>query len=123
RHVLGGSLSLRACTHNPYPPRVRAFRTQADFGRTIRTPRLCEHRSIFREARAEGSARWRSTKKYQSRASVEGVDALGYYMAPWSYAQLQVLQQAVVATQSLDDAKLGDYIRANTCSRVDRNWG
>jgi branched-chain amino acid transport system substrate-binding protein len=44
-------------------------------------------------------------KKYQSRASIEGVDALGYYMAPWSYAQLQVLQQAVVATESLDDAK------------------
>ena len=37
-------------------------------------------------------------KKYQARAAVEGVDALGYYMAPWSYAQLQVLQQAVVAT-------------------------
>ena len=57
-------------------------------------------------------------KKYQLRASVEGVDALGYYIAPWSYAQLQVLQQAVVATQSLDDAKLGDYIRANTCKTV-----
>jgi branched-chain amino acid transport system substrate-binding protein len=57
-------------------------------------------------------------KKYQSRASVEGVDALGYYMAPWSYAQLQVLQQAVVATQSLDDAKLGNYIRANTFKTV-----
>jgi branched-chain amino acid transport system substrate-binding protein len=57
-------------------------------------------------------------KKYQSRASVEGVDALGYYMAPWSYAQLQVLQQAVVATESLDDAKLGDYIRANTFKTV-----
>ena len=57
-------------------------------------------------------------KKYQLRASVEGVDALGYYMAPWSYAQLQVLQQAVVATQSLDDAKLGDYIRANTFKTV-----
>jgi branched-chain amino acid transport system substrate-binding protein len=57
-------------------------------------------------------------KKYQSRAAVEGVDALGYYMAPWSYAQLQVLQQAVVATESLDDAKLGDYIRANTLKTV-----
>ena len=57
-------------------------------------------------------------KKYQLRASVEGVDALGCYMAPWSYAQLQVLQQAVVATQSLDDAKLGDYIRANTFKTV-----
>jgi branched-chain amino acid transport system substrate-binding protein len=57
-------------------------------------------------------------KKYQSRAAVEGVDALGYYMVPWSYAQLQVLQQAVVATESLDDAKLGDYIRANTFKTV-----
>jgi branched-chain amino acid transport system substrate-binding protein len=56
--------------------------------------------------------------KYQSRAAVEGVDALGYYMVPWAYAQLQVLQQAVVATTSLDDAKLGDYIRANTFQTV-----
>jgi branched-chain amino acid transport system substrate-binding protein len=64
-------------------------------------------------------------KKYQSRASVEGVDALGYYMAPWSYAQLQVLQQAIAATESLDDAKLGDYIRANTLKTVigDVNFG
>jgi branched-chain amino acid transport system substrate-binding protein len=57
-------------------------------------------------------------KKYQARAAVEGVDALGYYMAPWSYAQLQVLQQAVVATERLDDARLGDYIRANTFKTV-----
>jgi branched-chain amino acid transport system substrate-binding protein len=57
-------------------------------------------------------------KKYQVRASVEGVDALGYYMAPWSYAQLQVLAQAVTATRSLDDAKLGDYIRANAFETV-----
>src|SRR5499427_5726818 len=57
-------------------------------------------------------------KKYQVRASVEGVDALGYYMAPWSYAQLQVLSQAVTATKSFDDAKLGDYIRANAFKTV-----
>jgi branched-chain amino acid transport system substrate-binding protein len=57
-------------------------------------------------------------KKYQARAAVEGVDALGYYMVPWTYAQLQVLQQAVVATTSLDDSKLGDYIRANTFTTV-----
>jgi hypothetical protein len=30
--------------------------------------------------------------------------AMGYYMASWSYAQLQVLQQAVVGTESLEDA-------------------
>ena len=57
-------------------------------------------------------------KKYQARAAAEGVDPLGYYMAPWGYAQLQVLQQAVEATKSLDDAKLADYIRANTFKTV-----
>jgi branched-chain amino acid transport system substrate-binding protein len=57
-------------------------------------------------------------KKYQARAGAEGVDALGYYMAPWGYAQLQVVQQAVEATKGLDDAKLGDYIRANTFKTV-----
>jgi branched-chain amino acid transport system substrate-binding protein len=39
-------------------------------------------------------------------------------MAPWGYAQLQVLAQAVQGTKSLDDAKLGDYIRANTFKTV-----
>jgi branched-chain amino acid transport system substrate-binding protein len=57
-------------------------------------------------------------KKYQARAQAEGVDALGYYMAPWAYAQLQVLEQAVEATKGLDDKKLGDYIRANTFKTV-----
>ena len=44
----------------------------------------------------------------------EGVDVLGYYIAPWGYAQLQVLEQAVTATKSLDDDKLADYIRKST---------
>jgi branched-chain amino acid transport system substrate-binding protein len=57
-------------------------------------------------------------KKYQARAAVEGIDVLGYYMVPWAYAQLQVLQQAVVATTSLDDSKLGDYMRVNTFTTV-----
>ena len=57
-------------------------------------------------------------KKYQARAAAEGVDPLGYYMAPWGYAQLQVVRQAVEGTKSLDDAKLGDYMRANTFKTV-----
>jgi branched-chain amino acid transport system substrate-binding protein len=57
-------------------------------------------------------------KKYQARAGAEGVDALGYYMAPWGYAQLQVLQQAIDGTKSLEDAKLADYIRANAFKTV-----
>ena len=57
-------------------------------------------------------------KKYQARAAGEGVDPLGYYMAPQGYAQLQVLEQAITATKSLDDQKLADYIRANTFKTV-----
>jgi branched-chain amino acid transport system substrate-binding protein len=51
-------------------------------------------------------------KKYQARASAEGIDPLGYYVAPLAYAQLQVLQQAIEATSGLDDEKLAAYIRA-----------
>jgi branched-chain amino acid transport system substrate-binding protein len=57
-------------------------------------------------------------KTYQARAQSEGVDALGYYMAPWGYAQLQVMQQAIVGTKSLDDKKLADFIHANTFKTV-----
>ena len=57
-------------------------------------------------------------KKYQARAAAEGVDALGYYMAPQAYAQFQVLEQAITATKSLDDQKLADYIRNNTFPTV-----
>jgi branched-chain amino acid transport system substrate-binding protein len=56
--------------------------------------------------------------KYQARAAAEGVDPLGYYMAPPAYAQFQVLQQAIEATKSLDDGKLADYIRANSFKTV-----
>ena len=57
-------------------------------------------------------------KQYQARAQAEGVDPLGYYMAPWAYSQLQVLAQAVEATKSLDDKKIADFIRANTFSTM-----
>jgi branched-chain amino acid transport system substrate-binding protein len=59
-------------------------------------------------------------KKYQARAHAENVDALGYYMAPCSYAQLQVLEQAIEGTKSLDDKKLAAYMHANTFHTV---WG
>jgi branched-chain amino acid transport system substrate-binding protein len=57
-------------------------------------------------------------KKYQARAKAEGVDALGYYMAPWGYAQLQVMAQAIEATKSIDDRKLADFIRTNSFKTV-----
>ena len=57
-------------------------------------------------------------KQYQAKAASEGVDPLGYYMAPWGYADLQVLGDAVTATKSLDDAKLADYIQKTTFKTV-----
>ena len=57
----------------------------------------------------------RSTRR---SAAAAGVDALGYYMAPQAYTQMQVLQQAVEGTKSLDDTKLADYIRATTFKTV-----
>jgi branched-chain amino acid transport system substrate-binding protein len=57
-------------------------------------------------------------QKYQARAAAEGVDPLGYYLPPWAYAYLQVLEQAVNATKSVDDNKLADYIRGATFKTV-----
>jgi branched-chain amino acid transport system substrate-binding protein len=57
-------------------------------------------------------------KRYQARAGAAGVDALGYYIAPWAYAQMEVLAEAITATKSLDDDKLADYIRATTFKTV-----
>jgi branched-chain amino acid transport system substrate-binding protein len=57
-------------------------------------------------------------KQYQAKAGAEGVDALGYYMAPWAYAQMQVVEQAVEATKGLDQDKLADYIAKSTFKTV-----
>ncbi len=57
-------------------------------------------------------------KRYQERAAAEGVDALGYYMGPPAYAQLQVMQQAITATNGIEDKKLADYIRASIFNTV-----
>ena len=51
--------------------------------------------------------------KYQARAVKEGVDPLGYYLPPYSYAMMQVLEQAIKATGGLDQAKLADYMHKN----------
>ena len=50
-------------------------------------------------------------KEYQARAVKAGVDPLGYYLPPYSYATGQVLAQAIEATKGLDQQKLADYIR------------
>ena len=56
--------------------------------------------------------------KYQARAKDAGVDPLGYYMPVWAYAYLQVLGDAIAATNSLKDNALADYIRKTTFKTV-----
>jgi len=56
--------------------------------------------------------------RYRSRARTEGAQPLGHQLAVWGYARMQVLQQAVEATKSLDDNRLADYIRGATFNTV-----
>ena len=53
-------------------------------------------------------------KKYQARAAKEGVDPLGYYLPPYAYAMMQVVQQAIEGTRGLDQAKLAAYMHTHT---------
>jgi branched-chain amino acid transport system substrate-binding protein len=57
-------------------------------------------------------------KKYQAKAASEGVDPLGYYLPPFAYANLQVLQAAVEGTKGLDQDKLADWLRKNTIKTI-----
>jgi branched-chain amino acid transport system substrate-binding protein len=57
-------------------------------------------------------------KAYQARARSEGVDPLGWYLPPFAYANMQVLQQAIESTQELDQEKLADWIRGHTFTTV-----
>jgi branched-chain amino acid transport system substrate-binding protein len=57
-------------------------------------------------------------KKYQARAGAEGVDPLGYYLPPFAYANMQVIEQAVEGAKSLDDDKLADWLRKNKVKTI-----
>jgi branched-chain amino acid transport system substrate-binding protein len=52
-------------------------------------------------------------KQYQDRAGAAGVDALGYYLPPFAYSDMQILADAVEGTKSLADDKLAEYLRAH----------
>ena len=57
-------------------------------------------------------------KGYQAKAQSEGVDPLGYFLPPWAYARMQLIEQAVEATKSIDDAKLAEYFHAHTFKTI-----
>ena len=57
-------------------------------------------------------------KKYQAKSADAGVDLLGYYLPPFAYARMELIEQAVKAVGSADDAKLADYVRKTTFKTV-----
>jgi branched-chain amino acid transport system substrate-binding protein len=57
-------------------------------------------------------------QRYQKEAARKGVDPLGYYLAPWAYADLQVLGKAVAETRNLDQDQIAEYIRTHTFKTV-----
>lgn len=56
--------------------------------------------------------------RYQAQALAENLDGLGYYTPPLAYSQMQVLEQAVIATQSLNDEVLSEYCRTHNFETI-----
>ncbi len=57
-------------------------------------------------------------KKYQAEAKSMGVDELGYYLPPFAYAYMEVLEQAVIAAGSLNDDKFAEALRKGTFKTI-----
>lgn len=55
---------------------------------------------------------------YRARAGDAGVDLLGHYMAPLAYAQMQVVAQAIEATDGLDNTILSTFTSEATFNTV-----
>jgi len=53
-------------------------------------------------------------KRYELRAKQEKVDQLGFYLPPYAYAMMQVLDQAISATKGIDSGKLAEYIHTHS---------
>jgi len=58
-------------------------------------------------------------KKYQARAPAEGLDLLGYFLPPFAYSELQVLEEAVTATKTLDNDKLAEYMHSHPFQTIE----
>ena len=56
--------------------------------------------------------------RYRERAAEAGVDPLGFYIPPFAYAEMQILEAAVTAAGALDDAAIADKLRTTTFPTV-----
>jgi branched-chain amino acid transport system substrate-binding protein len=57
-------------------------------------------------------------KEYQAKAPAAGVDSLGYYLPPFAYAMMQVLQETVEGVKGMDQEKMAQYLRSHDFSTV-----
>lgn len=57
-------------------------------------------------------------RDYQAKATGQGVDALGFYVPPFVYAAMQVLEQAIVKSGNLDQKALAATLHAETFSTI-----
>jgi len=57
-------------------------------------------------------------KKYQPLAKEKGIDPQGYYVPPFTYATMQILEQAVTGNGGLDQDKLAKYMHATTFKTI-----
>jgi branched-chain amino acid transport system substrate-binding protein len=55
---------------------------------------------------------------YAKRAVEAKVDPLGFYLAPFGYAMGQMLEQAIGATNSLDQKGIAKYLRDNSLETI-----
>jgi branched-chain amino acid transport system substrate-binding protein len=57
-------------------------------------------------------------KRYQDRAPAAGVDPLGFFLAPFAYAAMQILAQSVQAIGGTDQARLAEYMHRTPFSTI-----
>ncbi len=57
-------------------------------------------------------------KRYQPLAAAQNLDPLGYYLPPYAYAEMQILQDAVQHVGKLDQDAIAKYIHSHTFSTV-----
>jgi branched-chain amino acid transport system substrate-binding protein len=57
-------------------------------------------------------------KKYQTKSAAAGVDLLGYYLPPYAYAIMQVVEQAVKGAGGTNDEKLAEFLRKSTFKTI-----
>jgi branched-chain amino acid transport system substrate-binding protein len=57
-------------------------------------------------------------KQYQPLAKDKGIDPQGYYVPPFTYATMQILDQAVTGSGGLDQDKLAKYMHATTFKTI-----